>query len=161
MIVLFSDFRYEHMEENIALKMKRGEYRSQYYLEEIANELNKLPAFSHCKFTSKSCRQSSLVFISHEQDKSDSLWQVEDIHFIDQTDHQLIFNTLGSILQMESYLELAEKISMSSAKEFFGIVKAKRFVELYKQIIKYLEYTTQKSNFSSDILIDKINQSPE
>ena len=74
------------MEENIALKLKRGEYRSQYYLEEIANELNYLPAFSHCKFTSKSCRQSSIIFVSHDQPKSHSFWQVEDMHFLDQND---------------------------------------------------------------------------
>lgn len=137
-IVLFSELRYEHMEENIAFKLKRGEYRSKYYLEEIANELNQLPAFSHCKFTSKSCRQSSIIFISHDQPKSHSFWQVEDMYFLDESDQQLIFNTLGSILQMESYLELAERVGMDSARDFYEIVKAKRYLEWHKRTINYL-----------------------
>lgn len=137
-IVLLSELRYEHMEENIALKLKRGEYRSQYYLTEIANELSQLPAFSHCKFTNKSCKQSSVIFISHDQPKSHSFWQVEDMHFLDQNDQQIIFNTFGSILKIDRYLELAERVSMSSAKDFYGIVKAKRYLEWHKRTINYL-----------------------
>ena len=39
---------------------------------------------------------------------------------------------------MERYLELAETVSMSSAIDFYGIVKAKRYLEWHKRTINYI-----------------------
>lgn len=61
-LVVLQELKYDFVEENIANRLRKGEYRNEYYIQEIVKELRSTAMFSHCRFMSQECQLSTFLF---------------------------------------------------------------------------------------------------